>query len=732
VELDIANSSNRRGFTFTSQRGLKAPFGGNFGAWNKSLCLAIGISSRSSHDGIVGGIYPRLRESTGKAIVRRIPILSRMPIAASLILPFTIILLLTTLLLIGVGVWFMSNFLHEALEERAQMVTRNLASELSDPLTMGQADRVESEIKAVCNSDKDLKRVVVTSFQGRVIASTNPSDLRTSIYPSLAEKQLFKHRQRLSRQTLGDDSFQLTTPIIMEYEPGWIVRTTFSAQRADTCKDQAICCMLLIGAAGLIFSISTYVGLIRKSILDPIRNIVEMATKISEGDLGDKVDVYRNDEIGLMINAMNNMVGNLKEMARTANAISKGDLHIKVEPRSERDVFGIAFKDMMISLNEHTSELAAREERFRSLCQTSPVGIFETNAAGCITFANACLQAITEKEAHELIGKPWYQFVHVEDTVRALNLWNEIGTEHHDPYLPMEFRIVRASGEQCWVRCLATPLQTNKEEHGFVATIEDITRRKEQEENAQRLALLEQREEFMATLSHDLKNPLIGANRVLQLIAQHQLGPISDKHVDLLEKVHESNRRLLSLIQNLIDSFRYEKDINSVLPESTDASKLLTSCVEDVAALAKNRAITVKLDLPEEAPMPVLDPNGIRRVLQNLIDNSLKFTPQGGAISVGVRQQCDSVVFQVADTGSGIPKEEQKNLFKRFSQGKAGRKYSPGSGLGLYLCKQIIEAHNGTIRCKSQVGRGTLFEVELPTPQALTQPSHKTMQFAQL
>jgi signal transduction histidine kinase len=109
-----------------------------------------------------------------------------------------------------------------------------------------------------------------------------------------------------------------------------------------------------------------------------------------------------------------------------------------------------------------------------------------------------------------------------------------------------------------------------------------------------------------------------------------------------------------------------------------------------------------------------VDTKAIRRMLQNLLDNALKFTPRGGAISLKLQNLEEKIVVEIGDTGPGISTEEQKLLFQRFSQGKTGRKYTPGTGLGLYLCKQIVDAHQGEIICISVEGSGTTFRVCLP------------------
>ncbi len=251
-------------------------------------------------------------------------------------------------------------------------------------------------------------------------------------------------------------------------------------------------------------------------------------------------------------------------------------------------------------------------------------------------------------------------------------------------------------------------------EHNLLRSIRYTIERKQFEEKTKRLLVLEQREEFMATLTHDLKNPLIGANRVLELMAQQAMGNLSDTQTDLLLQMRDNNKMLLSMIQNLIEVYRFEKDVNAVTIENTNLLRIIASCIDDIAPIAQNREIRLTTEFPDNLRDVRADQNAIRRVVQNLLDNALKFTPSGGEIKLSVHPTNGCVALNIGDTGPGISEEEQGRLFQRFSKGRVGRKYTPGTGLGLYLCKQIIDAHNGQITCSSTVGSGTTFSITLP------------------
>lgn len=251
-------------------------------------------------------------------------------------------------------------------------------------------------------------------------------------------------------------------------------------------------------------------------------------------------------------------------------------------------------------------------------------------------------------------------------------------------------------------------------QHTLCRSIQYAIERRQALENAKRLSVLEHREEFMATLTHDLKNPLLGANYLLEVLAEETRGKIAPEQTNILLQLRDSNKLLLSMIQNLIEVYRFEKDVSTIVPENTDLLNIACACLTDVAPIAQNRRIVLKSEIPKQIKNILADANAIRRVLQNLLDNALKFTPTGGEVTLKLQASNGFVVVEIIDTGPGISTEDQKKLFQRFVQGRAGKKYTPGTGLGLYLCKQIVDAHRGEIACISSEGAGTTFRVSLP------------------
>ncbi|MBX9949487.1 MAG: hybrid sensor histidine kinase/response regulator [Candidatus Obscuribacterales bacterium] len=232
---------------------------------------------------------------------------------------------------------------------------------------------------------------------------------------------------------------------------------------------------------------------------------------------------------------------------------------------------------------------------------------------------------------------------------------------------------------------------------------------------SERLRIYEEREDFMATLTHDLKNPIIGSNRILELLIHQKLGALTEQQTEILSAVKGSNDILLEMICNFLDVYRNEKDMHDVSLEIIDMRALISKHVLGILPLAADRGITITVDIIQEEVPIHADRCSITRVLDNLIGNAIKFVPDGGTIMVKLaKQDRKEALLQVSDSGPGIPKEEQHYLFQRFWRSRKTRASNSGTGLGLYLCHQIIEAHRGTISCEADESRGTTFSVRLP------------------
>lgn len=361
-----------------------------------------------------------------------------------------------------------------------------------------------------------------------------------------------------------------------------------------------------------------------------------------------------------------------------------------------------------------TAEAKANEERFRTLCSAAPITIFETDSNGRWIFLGNHWEVLTGRPAAAGIDYGWLDAIHPDDRTRVRVNWETAITAKAD--WSDEFRIVLADETIKSVRGRATRgTSTDYDNARFIGTIEDVTEQLQNLTNTRHITLMEQRQEFMATLSHDLKNPLIGANRVLELFVGGVLGPLSEKQIELLSQLKDSNDSLLKMIQNLIAAYRYEKEEDGTQFEKLDLVQLVLMCKREMETLAQDKSVNVQVKVPDSPKFIIADESAILRVVRNLLDNALKFTPADGLVKIKIAELEKQVVLKVSNSGSYIAPEKRHMLFHRFWQGQDGKRYVPGTGLGLYICKQIIDSHRGEIACYSDKDNGTEFVISIPT-----------------
>ncbi|MCY7334116.1 MAG: hybrid sensor histidine kinase/response regulator [Pseudanabaena sp. CAN_BIN31] len=223
-----------------------------------------------------------------------------------------------------------------------------------------------------------------------------------------------------------------------------------------------------------------------------------------------------------------------------------------------------------------------------------------------------------------------------------------------------------------------------------------------------------QRQDFVSRLTHDLRTPLVAADRMLGLLQDGVLGEISPEICEALTIMGRSNRNLLEMVNKLLDVYRYESGSKTINLQPLNLKELLDQVVQELKPIAISKNLELSAELDDEGVNHVKgDRLELLRVFNNLIGNALKFT-ELGSVHVSLKLNESEAVIAIADTGAGIPLEEQPFLFQRFSQGNHQKQ---GSGLGLYLSHYIINAHNGKIFVKSpnlDSQKGSTFSVHLP------------------
>ena len=231
------------------------------------------------------------------------------------------------------------------------------------------------------------------------------------------------------------------------------------------------------------------------------------------------------------------------------------------------------------------------------------------------------------------------------------------------------------------------------------------------------------REDFVATLTHDLRTPLIASEQTLGMLIEGKLGPLTDRQQQVVGMLQTNQKDLLKLVNSLLLVYQFESGECPLALAPLHVAQWLPGVLQQLLPLAATRQHKLEFQQDNTQPTILADGFSLQRVLTNLVSNAIEYTPPGGRILVQLSTLTDNAVIQVWDNGRGIPTADVPQLFQRFAQGTS-KVRSSGTGLGLYLSKQIVEAHQGTITVKSQEGKGSVFTLSLPTAEVANLLNH--------
>lgn len=242
------------------------------------------------------------------------------------------------------------------------------------------------------------------------------------------------------------------------------------------------------------------------------------------------------------------------------------------------------------------------------------------------------------------------------------------------------------------------------EVEGYVLILRDVTANKEIEQ---------QKETFVATLTHDLKTPVRAQMRALEMLLHEKFGEINPDQKEILEETLNSNKYMSGMLENLLATYKYENDSANIKKHVFDINNLIQECCKELKYLASDKNISIDFYFEREKSELYADRLEIKRVIINLISNAINYGNENGYIIISSKYDAKSIIVSFADNGKGISEKELSKLFNKY--GSYAKKFRQvGTGLGLYLSKNIIKSHNGEIYAESEEGKGSCFTIKLP------------------
>lgn len=344
--------------------------------------------------------------------------------------------------------------------------------------------------------------------------------------------------------------------------------------------------------------------------------------------------------------------------------------------------------------------------------------ILITDPEGIVLYVNNAVEKITGYTSAEAIGKNsgslWKDSMSVDFYKK---LWRVIKDEKK--VFLGEIRNVRKSGEVYISTINISPILNEKHEiEFFVAIQRDITKEKE---------IDKAKTEFVSLASHQLRTPLSTINWYTEMLLSGDVGTFNDGQKKYLEEVYRSNQRMVTLVNALLNVSRLELGTFIVEPEQVDVIELVQSVISEHSPEIHQKNIVLSTDFDGHALFVHADPKLLRMVVQNLVSNAVKYTPNAGKIFISLSSK-NGFSLKVSDTGLGIPKHQQRHIFEKlFRADNVREKDTQGTGLGLYIVKSILDYSGGKVWFESEENKGSTFYVSLPLEGMKKKEGTKTL-----
>ncbi len=432
----------------------------------------------------------------------------------------------------------------------------------------------------------------------------------------------------------------------------------------------------------LIFITIISLGL-AKNITTPIHILAAGAKQFGQGNFQSKVLINTRDELEDLASTFNDMAKNLQQAFARLNESNK---KIAFE-RNKADLVLYNMTEAIIALDEKRN----------------------------IVLFNTVAEKLTGYSQQEAIGKPIESIISLyeQDKPITANVYapetsSDTAPAASEMFSKLQIQLQTNRGHKLPVRLTSVILHKNESSDiTYILTIHDLT----EELNLEKMKL-----DFVSIAAHELRTPLTIIRNYMSVFREENIAKLNNEQNMFLDNISRGVEQLTFLINNILDVTNIEKHNIKLHPVSVNWVGLVKQTVTDISPTAKSRNIMLVFqDSPTDLPHVIADEMKIHEVLANLIDNAIKYTPEGGRVMVSLEKQDDKIITHVKDSGIGIPEDARSHLFTKFyrvsSELAAGAK---GTGLGLYIAKSIVELHHGEIWVDSVEGKGSTFSFSLP------------------
>ncbi|RLL41762.1 cell wall metabolism sensor histidine kinase WalK [Oceanobacillus piezotolerans] len=596
----------------------------------------------------------------------------------SIQLKFSIIYILLLLLAMQViGSFFMTELRKEleenftkSITDRMELLSYNLeqAFNRDDTVDDNEGLSLEEEVQQIVNEiniNNAETSIQVISNQGKILGTNDPDKLgevgnRTAnlIVENALNVNSFEPKPMIDKKT-GERIYVQAVPLYDDTGES-LVGVIYVEALIQSVYDQlAEINQIFIRGSILAISVSAIIGiLVARTITKPIKEMRKQALTMAKGDFTQKVNIYGKDEIGQLAESFNDLNGRLKHSYAT----------IEEERR-----------------------------KLSSVLSNMSDGVIAVDNVGSITLMNEAAGRLMKQNPDDLIGDMIIDVLQLEDRIVDITELQDSGSiiidfsEDDEPFL------LRAN--------FSTVSDDEEEITGFIAVLSDVT---EQERVEQ------ERRDFVSNVSHELRTPLTTMKSYLEALSD---GAWQDKEIapKFLSVTQNETDRMIRMVNDLLQLSKMDSDEYPLMKERTEFISFFHHVIDRLEMNIPEHIAFIR-DLPKRGGYYVwIDKDKITQVLDNIISNAIKYSPEGGQIRLKVENKRHYLLISVQDQGIGIAYDKLEKIFERFYRADRARtRKLGGTGLGLAITKELIEVHHGKIWAKSKEGKGTTISFTLP------------------
>ncbi|MFG6118691.1 MULTISPECIES: cell wall metabolism sensor histidine kinase WalK [Thalassobacillus] len=583
-----------------------------------------------------------------------------------------IILVYILLLLLGIqviGAYFAQNLeqnlednFKSSINDRIQWLTYSLTQSFDEERTE-EDDTLETDVQSIIGDFEvsDISELYVVDNNSRILATYGygqQDNIGKKTRDSNIQSTLLlgESREKIVVSEENDRILVRTFPIMVDGET--VGAIYLEAEMNEIYKQMREINGIFANGTLISLTITALLGiLVARTITKPITEMRKQAKKMAAGDFSQKVNVYGSDEIGQL-------------------AITFNDLNDKIQ------------------LAQATTE--GERRKLSSVLANMSDGVIATDRLGAITLMNKPASQLIGRSFEDVQGQSLIDVLDINDQITDISEVQDAGSMLIDMSTDEQYMVLKAN--------FSYVLDERQNMNGFITVISDVT----EQEKVER-----ERREFVSNVSHELRTPLTTMRSYLEALTD---GAWQDKEIAprFLDVTQNETERMIRLVNDLLQLSKMDNQGHELIKDRVEFNGFYHHII-DRFEMNEPEGIKFERNLPNEKVYVWMDKDKITQVMDNIISNAIKYSPEGGTIRFYTKTAHNKIQVSVSDEGMGIPAEKVDKIFDRFYRvDKARTRKLGGTGLGLAIAREMIEAHHGQIWAESKENKGTTIHFTLP------------------